>query len=61
MLDRLKVVFRDLINFFLLDVMVEIKILIILFMGMVGDRELDEVFNIIFKYYNNIFILYCVL
>lgn len=58
--DKLKVASRDLTNLPLLAAMAETKLPIILSTGMAGKKELDDAFEVITKYHNDIAILHCV-
>lgn len=57
--DKLKVASRDMTNLPLINAMAETKIPIILSIGMIGKKELDETLNVITKYHSNISILHC--
>lgn len=58
--DYLTVASRDLTNLSLLAAMAETKIPIILSIGMVGKKELDEALDVITRYQSDITILHCV-
>jgi sialic acid synthase len=58
--DKLKVASRDLTNLPLLEAMAEVKLPIIISLGMAGKKELDDALNVITKYHSNILILHCV-